>query len=147
MIPRRAKPEDIPALRALAQQCFQPYAPLIGKMPAPGLEIFDERVERNQVWVLGSPISAYLIAYDKPPGFLIDAVAVSLRHQGKGLGKQLLQFSETLAADAGHALIWLYANEVMLSNIGLYERLGYQAFDRRREDGYDRVFMRKRLIA
>jgi hypothetical protein len=33
----------------------------------------------------------------------------------------------------------------MTDNLGLYPRLGYEEFDRRREDGFDRVYFSKAL--
>jgi hypothetical protein len=33
----------------------------------------------------------------------------------------------------------------MTENLGLYPRLGYQQFDRRVEDGFDRVYFEKTL--
>jgi hypothetical protein len=35
---------------------------------------------------------------------------------------------------------------LMSENQALYSMLGYEMYDRRREDGYDRVFMRKTLL-
>jgi hypothetical protein len=33
----------------------------------------------------------------------------------------------------------------MVENLAYYPRLGYVEYDRRREDGFDRVYFRKRL--
>ena len=114
-------------------------------MPAPGLETFDACVAQGQVWTLGSPPTAYLIAYPKDTGLLIDTVAVAPDLRGQGTGKALIQFAENLAQKAAHDRIWLYANEVMRENIALYQHLGYEVYDRREEDGYSRVYMEKTL--
>ena len=39
----------------------------------------------------------------------------------------------------------LYTHELMVENISLYGRLGYQEVERRAEEGFRRVFMRKVL--
>ena len=39
----------------------------------------------------------------------------------------------------------LYANEVMVENIALYERLGYRETERLMHRGFHRVFMRKEV--
>ena len=143
--PRPATPNNISALKSLAKACFEAYIPLMGKMPAPGLETFEEPIRQGHVLVLGDPIFAYLIAFPAAPGFCLDTVAVSPDHQGKGYGKQLISFAEDLARDGGHDLIWLYTNETMTANLELYPKLGYELYDRREQDGYRRVFFQKRL--
>jgi hypothetical protein len=44
-------------------------------------------------------------------------------------------------------LLRLYTNAAMRENLILYHRLGYQEDDRRGEDGFERVFLSKRLDA
>jgi hypothetical protein len=41
--------------------------------------------------------------------------------------------------------VHLYTNIVMTENLALYTRLGFEETHRADEDGYRRVFMRKRL--
>ena len=40
----------------------------------------------------------------------------------------------------------LYTHELMVENIALYQRLGYREVERRQEDGFRRVFMRKPIV-
>lgn len=141
----QAKSQDIKAVKRIAQEAFEPYIHVMGQMPAPGLETFREKILRGHVWVHSSPASAYLIAYPKGEGFLIDAVAVSSQQRGKGVGKAMIEHAEQMALGQNHELIWLYTNELMHENINLYTHLGYEIFDRRTEDGFSRVYMRKIL--
>ena len=76
---------------------------------------------------------------------LIEIVAVHPDAQGIGLGGRLMDFAETEARRIGVNRLWLYTNEVMEENVSLYSHLGYRAFDRRRQAGYNRIFMEKRL--
>jgi ribosomal protein S18 acetylase RimI-like enzyme len=79
-------------------------------------------------------------------GFCLDVVAVDPRFQGCGIGKQLIQFAESQATASGFDSIYLYTNAMMVENQALYLKLGYIQHDRRVEDGYDRLYFRKRLV-
>jgi hypothetical protein len=46
---------------------------------------------------------------------------------------------------AGFDSIHLYTHEKMTENLALYARIGYIEYERRAENGFSRVFMRKRL--
>ncbi|MDZ7667725.1 MAG: hypothetical protein U5K27_20720 [Desulfotignum sp.] len=43
------------------------------------------------------------------------------------------------------AAVTLYTNEQMTGNIALYKRLGYVETERKTDQGYHRVYMRKEL--
>ena len=75
----------------------------------------------------------------------IENVAVHPAHQHRGFGRRLLLFAERQAVSNGLSEMRLYTNEVMTENIRYYRRLGYQEIDRRTENGFRRVFMRKGL--
>jgi ribosomal protein S18 acetylase RimI-like enzyme len=78
-------------------------------------------------------------------GFTIDNIAVRPAHQGAGLGRALLDHAESEARAAGFDAIYLYTHEKMTENQAIYARLGYKEYERRAEDGFSRVFMRKQL--
>ena len=78
-------------------------------------------------------------------GFLIDNVAVHPDHRGEGLGRALLDLAEAEARRAGFASVYLYTHEKMTENLALYSKIGYVEYDRRRERGFSRVYMRKPL--
>lgn len=63
---------------------------------------------------------------------LILSVAVNPSAHGRGLGRMLIAFAETRAAEAGLPEVRLYTNALMERNIRLYERLGYREAGRRR---------------
>jgi ribosomal protein S18 acetylase RimI-like enzyme len=56
-----------------------------------------------------------------------------------------MAFAEQRARFLGLPEIRLYTHERMTANIAFYTRLGYDEVERRVEDGFARVFMRKRL--
>lgn len=65
--------------------------------------------------------------------------------KGQGIGRQLLERAERDATSLGYRSLYLYTNERMTENIALYARVGYLEYERRQEEGFRRVFMRKAL--
>lgn len=57
----------------------------------------------------------------------------------------MIEFVEQKAKAEGYCRLELYTNAKMTENLGLYPRLGYQQFDRRIENGFDRVYFYKTL--
>ena len=51
-------------------------------------------------------------------------VAVDTIYQGEGIGKELIKYAEKRAKEAGYSQIVMHA---MLSVVGFYEKMGYQA--------------------
>ena len=72
-------------------------------------------------------------------------IAIAPAHQGKGLGRCLLEYAESEARRQGFDSIYLYAQEIMTENLALYRRIGYVEYDRRVELGLHRVYLRKPL--
>jgi ribosomal protein S18 acetylase RimI-like enzyme len=66
--------------------------------------------------------------------------------QGNGFGRRLIAFAETEARRRGYSELRLYTHQTMTENITLYTRLGFAEIGRGRHDGYDRVFMAKRVL-
>lgn len=72
-------------------------------------------------------------------------MAIAPERQGSGLGRRMIAFAEGEALRLGYPEIRLYTNAAMHENLSIYKKLGYQEFARVQEDGFHRVFMRKRL--
>jgi ribosomal protein S18 acetylase RimI-like enzyme len=77
---------------------------------------------------------------------LIENVAVHPDQQGRGLGRQLMEFAEQHARNRQIQRLALYTNEVMTENQAIYAHLGYQTTSRRTENGYRRLYMEKTLL-
>ncbi len=92
-----------------------------------------------------SEIAGVLVLRETPEGFLLDNVAVLPSRKGQGVGKALLVHAEREARKRGYTSLYLYTHEKMAENIALYARVGYVEVERREEDGFRRVFMRKAL--
>jgi ribosomal protein S18 acetylase RimI-like enzyme len=78
-------------------------------------------------------------------GFAVENVAVHPAERGRGLGRALLELAEAEARRAGFESIYLYTHEKMTENRALYGRIGYVEYDRRPQDGFSLVYMRKQL--
>ena len=111
------------------------------------LEDYARVIEQREVTVAvcNAAIVGVLVLGQTDEGFRLFNVAVHPSFQKQGLGRTLLRLAETEAVRRGHDIIHLSTNEKMVENQALYSRIGYVEYDRRIENGYSRVFMRKRL--
>jgi GNAT superfamily N-acetyltransferase len=144
---RSAKEEDAPALTQLVDDAYRGYVSRIGRKPGPMTEDYAEVIRHGDVSVVESDsklVAAIVLGTDEE-GFCVENVAVHPSRQGAGIGRALLRFAEQEARGAGHDSIYLYTHEKMTENQAFYARLGYVEYKRQREDGFSRVFMRKRL--
>jgi len=97
------------------------------------------------VAVCGAVIVGVLVLGQIDEGFRVFTVAVHPLFQKQGRGRTLLRLAETEAVLRGHDSVYLSTNEKMVESQALYSKIGYIEYDRRIEDGYSRIFLRKRL--
>jgi ribosomal protein S18 acetylase RimI-like enzyme len=144
---RKASPADLDQIRACAVAAYTRYIERIGKKPAPMVADFAAAIEAGTLYVIeaDAQICGFVVFYACNDYLQLENVAVDPRFQGLGLGMQLIEFVEQQARVGGYGSIELYTNVKMTENLGLYPRLGYEEFDRRREDGFDRVYFSKAL--
>lgn len=144
---RRAVAQDATALACCVTAAYQHYTGRIGKPPGPMLADYAEEIARHQVWVVteAEQIIGGLVLVPYPEYMLLDNIAVHPEHQGRGIGRALLDLADTEALAQGFRALRLYTHETMTENIALYTRLGWVETHRGVEDGYRRVFMRRHL--
>jgi ribosomal protein S18 acetylase RimI-like enzyme len=145
---RPAKDQDAPALSRLVDDAYRDYIERIGRKPMPMTESYAQVIRASDVSVVekdGELIGAIVLSSGKE-GFCIENVAVHPSHQGTGVGQALLRFAEQEARRAGYDSVYLYTHEKMTENQALYGRIGYVEYERREEEGFSRVFMRKELV-
>lgn len=144
---RKAVPADAPVVKACVAAAFEPYIARIGKPPAPMLLDLPAEIEAGHVWLaeLNGNTIGVLIQYETDEGFYIDTVAVVPHQQGRGVGRQLLDFAEQEALRRGYDSLYLCTNVKMTENQVFYPRLGYIEVERKRVEGYDRIYYRKVL--
>jgi ribosomal protein S18 acetylase RimI-like enzyme len=143
---RPAQAADLEVVGDLVQRAYLPYVERIGIRPGPLDDDYAERIDRGCVSVAEDPeIVGLIVLIDEPGHLLIENVAVEPSRQGGGVGRALLSFAEARARQSGTETLRLCTNAAMTENLALYARLGYREDDRRREDGFERVFLSKRL--
>ena len=144
---RVANTADVSAIARIVEYAYQHYTQRMGKPPGPMLDDYPARASEGVVWVIedAKTIVGILVLLPKPDHLLLDNIAVSPSHQGRGFGRCLLEFAEAEAVRQGYHEIRLYTHETMTENQRLYAAIGYKETGRGNEAGYQRVFMRKRL--
>ncbi|MEO3430547.1 GNAT family N-acetyltransferase [Pelagibius sp. CAU 1746] len=144
---RPAVPADTARVTAIVDAAYRPYLQRMSRNPAPLDDDYGARIAEGLTYVLeeDGEILGVLVLETHAGHLLLDNIAVDPAHHGRGLGKRLLAFTEAEARRRGYGTVELFTNEVMVENIALYRRLGYQETGRRHDRGYDRVYFRKAL--
>jgi ribosomal protein S18 acetylase RimI-like enzyme len=140
---------DAAALCGVVERAYGVYIERIGRRPAPMDDDYYEKVRQGHVFVADrqGAVAGLIILVPAPDHLLIENVAVDPRHQGTGIGRALLSFAETCAAELKVREMRLYTNAAMTENLAMYARLGYREYDRRTEGGLKRIFLVKTLTA
>ena len=144
---RKAVSSELESVRTCALAAYQMYVDRIGREPAPMVANFAASIKGGRLYIAGEEgrLAGFVVFYAKSGQLHLENVAVSPDFQQRGIGKKLIEFVEQQARTAGYPRVELYTNAKMTENLGLYPRLGYQQFDRRIEDGFDRVYFKKDL--
>lgn len=146
---RAAAPADEAAIRRIVEAAFDEFTSVIGRRPSPMGDDFGARISAGDLFVgeADGEIVAALTAWTRDDHLHVYSVAVAPERRGRGYGEAAMAHAEAVARTRGLAAIELFTNALMAANLRWYPRLGYQLVDRRREDGYDRVYFRKPLGA
>ncbi|MCX7081255.1 MAG: GNAT family N-acetyltransferase [Pseudomonas sp.] len=144
---RPATLEDIAPIEAIVQAAYSPYIERIGRKPGPMLDDYASQVLARRVHVIESDVAmvGFVVLINTEEYLLLDNLAVSPQAQGRGYGRQLLEFAEFHAVEADYASIRLYTHEAMSENIAMYARRGFVETHRVEENGLRRVYMSKSL--
>jgi GNAT superfamily N-acetyltransferase len=144
---RQATIQDTGAVRECVREAYSKYVGRIGREPAPMLVDYEAAILAGEAWVLveGDDASGVLVVRPEKDHLFVETVAVRPHRQGSGLGRLLMTFAEEAARDLGLHEIRLYTNEKMEENLPFYRRLGFEETGRWLDEGYRRVFMKKRL--
>jgi len=128
------------------KNAYSRYLPLMERPPAPTLDDYPALIAKGVVTVaVSDEILGILVAWPESDHLYVDNVAVVSQAQGQGVGGRLLETAESLARRHGLDEIRLYTNEVMIDNVGFYQRRGFVETGRLFHEGYHRIFFSKRL--
>ena len=144
---RQGEVSDLDGLRACIEAAFSPYVPRIGQRPAPLDTDFEPLLRDGRVWVAerdGRVVGTMVLVADGDT-VEIRSVSVLPTCQRQGVGRTLMAHAETVARQAGHSRVRLYANARLPELVLYYAGLGYTEVERRWDRGFDRVFMAKTL--
>jgi len=144
---RPARTEDREAIAACVNLAYMKYIERMGKEPAPMLADYAALIAEGAVYVIPADdgVHGVVVLFPLTDCVFLENVAVHPKEQGKGFGHILMDFVERQAQAANLREIRLYTHEQMTENLAFYRKLGYEEVERRVEDGYARVFMRKML--
>ena len=144
---RPATSRDRAIVETIVRDAYSIYLDRMDKPPGPMLDDYGALIDQGAVSVLDEDgdVRAILVLLPQADHLLLDNIAVRPDYQGSGLGRQLIGFAETEARRRGFPDLRLYTHVTMVENIALYTCLGFVETGRGRENGYDRVFMTKRL--
>jgi ribosomal protein S18 acetylase RimI-like enzyme len=146
---RLAADADVAALRMIATAAYERYVPRIGRPPAPMTADYAHAVRSGQAWVAveHDEIVGFAILIAQVGHLLLENIAVLPAAQGHGIGSRLLALAENQARSLHLSEIQLYTNETMTENLAYYPSHGYIETHRIEQDGFQRVFFRKRVIS
>ena len=135
------------AVAACVNAAYEKYIERMGKKPAPMRADYASLIAEGVVYVIpgDNGVCGIVVLRSRTDHLFLENVAVHPNEQGKGFGRALMDFVEQQAYAANLCEIRLYTHERMTENLAYYRKLGYEEVERRIEDGYARVFMRKML--
>jgi ribosomal protein S18 acetylase RimI-like enzyme len=149
IVVRPAGEADAATLRTIAVAAYQCYAPRIGRPPAPMTADYAAAIRRGHAWVAveNGEVAGFVVLIPQPGYLLLENVAVLPAAQKRGIGARLMTLAEEQARIRRLNEIRLYTNKAMTENLAYYPRHGYAETHQAEQDGFQRVFFRKRLPA
>ena len=130
---RAAAEEDLPALREIERASGQRYRDFgldhVADDEPPSIEVLAGYPEGRRAWVAadsdGAPLG-YLLVDEVDEGAHIEQVSVVPDHQGRGLGRALIERAAEWAASHGRNALTLTTFGHIPWNRPLYEHLGFR---------------------
>ena len=145
---RRAGAPDVEAVRRLVRDAYAQWIPVIGREPMPMKADYAAAVREHEIDLFhaGDDLVALIEVIWQADHLFIENVAVSPRHQRRGLGHRLLDHAAVRARAGGLSELRLLTNQAFASNVRLYQSVGFR-IDRTEPFvcGGTTVYMSKRL--
>lgn len=144
---REATSDDVARVREIARAAYCKYVSRIGREPAPMGADYDKQIADGLCVVLevAGSVSGFLIGWPEADAYFIENIGVEPASQGGGFGRRLMDYATLQARRFRLPALRLYTHALMSENLALYARLGFVETHRVREDGFDRVYLEKKL--
>lgn len=147
---RRAASADAAAILALTRAAYAQWVPVIGREPKPMVADYAAAARDHLIdlWEKESQLLALIEMVPTPDHLLIENIAVSPDHQGKGLGHRLLEHADGVGRSLGLSEMRLYTNAAFTENLTFYAKRGFEIFLREPiATGGEAVHMKKTVSA
>jgi ribosomal protein S18 acetylase RimI-like enzyme len=125
---RLANAKDIERIRALTLRAYEKWVSITPRKPRPMTADYNASflINRFDLLLDNGVLVGLVETVRQGDELMIVNVAVEPTHQGRGLGRRLMAHAEALAQAASLLATRLYTNKLMIENIALYKKLGYQ---------------------
>lgn len=146
----RAEKRDAMAIQQCCDEAFEEYRSLIGKKPAPMHYNYLEQITKYDIFVAsnGTEIVGFVLIKDGKENYMwLDVLAVKPKFAGMGIGRKLISYCERYILQKGKTECRLYTNVKFKRTCNIYTKLGYEIYDTRCIDGYERYYMKKDLAS
>ena len=143
---RRANSQDALALALCVDAAYRHHLSQKGKLASTLEAYYTQLIALYQVWVAvdKEEIIGGMVLVPKEYHMLLANIVVRPEHQGKGVGRALLELADDEALSQGYPEIHLYTDKAMTENIDMYRRSGWTEIQSGGQRGR-RIFMRKCL--
>jgi N-acetylglutamate synthase-like GNAT family acetyltransferase len=142
---RLAIDQDGAAVRALARNAYQQCVAAEGSEPEPMKADYAYLVSLRNTWLAEhqGEVVGLLVLEPHSNYLLLDNIAVAASWRGKGVGRLLMDWSESQAHSMGLREVRLYTGQAMTQNRYYYAARGYVESRRAFENGHHRVYYTK----
>lgn len=144
---RRAIADDGDSVKTIVDAAYSMYIERLGMLPNAMRSDYGALAESGDLYVLcdEQTILGAVLLTQKDDSIMVSNLVVHPDDQGKGYGRELMLFAESLAHELRLGAITLFTNELMHENIRLYSKTGFIETHRKTEGDFNRVYFRKSL--
>ena len=130
---RQATTADMAIVRGITHEAYAPWERFLGGPPLPMREDYAPRIARREVWVVecDGEDAGVMVFEPAADHLLIYSLAVASGHQGRGIGRWMIEAAERMAQASGVAELRLYTNDRMARNLAIYRQAGFRETGRR----------------
>jgi ribosomal protein S18 acetylase RimI-like enzyme len=146
MTVRRARDDDVPAIRRCVLDAYAVYADRLDRPPAPLEDDYGARVRAGEVHldtVAGGELRGVIVTVPAADHLFVANLAVRPEFQRQGVGRRLLAHAERQARALGLPEVRLSTHERMTENRAFYAARGYRETGAAVVDGRPRVSFAK----